>query len=85
MNTPKEVQEMVLYAWVGEDELGRLPGFGLKQGVVPAGTIPMVSVSKEKLDKYWSQAELQAKICGNRIRLCRFVFAEVIRETQSGE
>ena len=36
MNTPKEVQEMVLHAWVGEDELGS-GEFGIKQGIVPAG------------------------------------------------
>lgn len=82
--TPKEVQEFELYAWVGRDEYGS-GEFGLKQGRVPAGMIPMVSVSQEKLDKYWGQAEGQSKTYGQRIYLVKLVFAEVIRETKDGD
>jgi hypothetical protein len=44
----------------------------------------MVAVRREKMEKYWNQAEIQAARYGKRIRLCRFVFAEVIRETEEG-
>jgi hypothetical protein len=81
---PKEVQEFEVYAWVGRDELGS-GMFGLKQGIVPAGTIPMVSVSQEKLDKYWDQAEKQAEVYGHKIYLAKLAFVEVIRETKHGE
>lgn len=79
-----QVSEVELFAWVGEDETGRLPGLGLKQAVVPAGIIPMVAVDREKMEKYWNQAEMQAARYGKRIRLCRFIFAEVVRETKEG-
>lgn len=74
-----------LFAWVGENELD--PGdkkLGLKQAVVPAGTVPMVAVDRAKMEKYWPQAEAQAARYGKRIRLVRFVFAEVLRETEKG-
>ena len=83
-DTPKEVEEFTVYAWVGRDEFG--PGlFGLKQGNVPAGTIPMVSVDQAKLDKYWPQAERQAAAFDQRIYLVKLTFAEVVRETKEGK
>lgn len=80
---PKEVQKFEVYAWVGRDELGT-GVFGLKQGIVPAGTIPMVSLSREKLEKYWSQAEAQAQHFGQRIYLVKMAFSEVIQATECG-
>ncbi len=79
----KEVEKMTLYAWAGWDEMGS-GELGLKQGVVPAGTIPMVSISQENLDQYWNQAELLAATYGKRIFLVRFEAVEIVRETQSG-
>jgi len=81
--TPKEVREFEVYAWVGRDEHGS-GVFGLKQSQVPAGMIPMVSTDQQKLDKYWNQAEVQAAICNQRIYLVKLTFAEVVRETKHG-
>ena len=81
--TPKEVREFEVYAWVGRDEYGS-GEFGLKQGIAPAGTIPMVSTEQGKLDKYWQQAEAMADVYGQRIYLVKLTFAEVVRETEHG-
>lgn len=40
--TPEPVRKMVLYAWVGEDELGS-GEVGLKQALVPAGFIALIT------------------------------------------
>jgi hypothetical protein len=69
-----------LYAWVGRDEFGS-GEIGLKQGMVPAGLIPMVSISRDKLEPYWRQAETQAHIYGQRIFLARFQLIEIVRAT----
>ena len=78
----ERIAKITLYAWLGEDEFGH--SVGLKQGIVPAGTIPMVSISQEKLDKYWEQAEKQAAQFGKRIYLCKFEVTEIVRETKGG-
>ena len=75
--------EIELYAWLGEDELGS-GKIGLKQGIVPAGIIAMVSIERGKLEKYWPQAEAQAGHYGKRIYFCRFQMVEVVRETEAG-
>ena len=36
-------EPLTIYAWVGEDEYGS-GRVGLKQGVVPAGIIPLVAM-----------------------------------------
>jgi hypothetical protein len=81
--TPKEISEFSVYAWVGRDEFGS-GQFGLKQGEVPAGIIPMVAIDQAKLDKYWDQAEAQAATYGQKIYLVRLSFVEVVRETKRG-
>jgi hypothetical protein len=73
-----------LFAWLGEDEFGS-GEIGLKQAQVPAGLIPIVAIHREKLEKYWAQAEAQAATYGKRIYLCRFELVEVLLETQHGE
>ena len=78
------LENLELYAWVGEDELGS-GEIGLKQGIVPAGTIPMVALEQAKLDRYWKNAEKQAEVYGKRISLVRFVAVEVVRETEAGQ
>lgn len=83
---PPELEQTELIAWIGEDEF--VQGFfGLKQGVVPAGTIPIVVVKEHeaKLTKYWEQAEAQATAYGKKIYLCRFKLVEVLRETAAGK
>lgn len=71
-----------IYAWVGEDEMGSGEA-GLKQGLVPAGMIPLVVVEKHlgKIEKLVDQMNLQAKVYGKRIRLVRYVAAEIMMET----
>jgi hypothetical protein len=79
------LEEHSLYAWIGEDELGS-GRIGLKQGVVPAGLIPMVAMDyhREKLEKLAPQMEMQAQRYGKKIRLARFKFDAVVGETESG-
>lgn len=38
--------------------------------------IRMVSIHRSKMEQYWHRPEAQ------QIKLCRFVFAEVVRETK---
>lgn len=78
-----KLEDIELYAWLGEDELGS-GEIGLKQGAVPAGLIPMVAIKREKLEKYWLQAEEQAAAYGKRIYLVRFKVAEIVRSTKEG-
>ncbi len=78
-----DVSSLALYAWVGEDELGS-GEIGLKQGVVPAGYIPMVAIDRAKLERYWPQAENQASAYGKRIYLIRFQAVEIVRQTEVG-
>lgn len=69
------VEAMVLYAWVGEDELGS-GKVGLKQAMVPAGCIAMVACEEGRIDQDYiiKQLRLQANTYGKTIRLCRFVY-----------
>lgn len=78
-------EPIVLYAWVGEDEHGS-GRVGLKQGVVPAGTIPLVAMSYhlDRMAKLKPQMEAQAAAYGKKIRLVKFVAAEIAAETEAG-
>lgn len=80
---PQALEAVELYAMVGLDETGT-GVWGLKQGLVPAGMIPMVSTDRHKIEKYFHQFEAMAKRFGKKIRLCRFELAEVVRETEHG-
>jgi hypothetical protein len=75
-----------VYAWIGLDELGS-GRIGLKQGVVPAGTIPLVAMSYhlDKLVRLKPQMEQQAAARGLKIRLVKFVATEIAVETEAGE
>jgi hypothetical protein len=68
-----------LYAWIGEDELGS-GEIGLKQAFSPAGLIPLVAVSKDKmLQRYLlDQMARQSSKYGKTIRLCRYRMEEVM-------
>ena len=79
------LEEHSLYAWVGEDELGS-GRIGLKQALVPAGYIPLVTMDYDvhKIQRVKDQLNMQAKVCGKKIRLVRFAFAEVVDETAYG-
>jgi hypothetical protein len=77
---------LALYAWVGEDELGS-GRIGLKQGLVPAGMIPLVAMDYhlDKLARLLPQMENQAATSGRKIRLYKFVATEVAAETKAGK
>jgi len=85
---PTALTETELWAWLGEDDqvdIAKQTGqIGLKQAQTPAGMIPMVGVLRQKMEKFFPQFEAQALRFGKRIRLCRFTFAEVVRETDHG-
>lgn len=68
---------MTLYAWIGEDELGS-GQIGLKQALVPAGYIPLVSLKREKIDRpeIIGQLQMQASFYGKTIRLVAFELQE---------
>jgi hypothetical protein len=74
---------MDLFAWVGVDELGS-GEVGLKQVRVPAGFIPLVATSREKIDREPIRLQLtrQAAAYGQRIRLVRFTLAEEIESIE---
>ena len=77
--TPENVKKVALYAWVGEDEFG-LGEVGIKQGLVPAGCIPLVSIHDFKIsrEQVIQQLQSQANVYGKTIRLCKFEFVEEI-------
>lgn len=74
-----KLEEMELFAWMGEDELGS-GEIGIKQGFVPAGMIPLVSIKKEKINTSNIRNGLAVQSCiyGKKIKLCRFKFIEVV-------
>ena len=79
------MSKLVIYAWVGEDELGS-GRVGIKQGRVPAGYIPLAAMDYDlhKLARLQPQMEEQAKQSGMEIRLCKFELVEVASETRAG-
>ena len=80
----ESIKDIELWAWLGEDEFGT-GEIGIKQAQVPAGIVPMVAVRRDRMEKYFHHAEAQAKRYGKKIRLCRFKFVEVVRETECGQ
>lgn len=73
------LRELVIYAWVGEDELGS-GELGLKQAVVPAGTVAMVAIDRTKLESQSIRDQLQAiaNKYGKARHLVRLSFAAVV-------
>jgi hypothetical protein len=69
--------EMSLWAWVGEDEFG--DQFGLKQGRVPAGMIPLVACEKGKMSQDYIKEQLaaQGRKFGKTISLVKFCFERI--------
>jgi hypothetical protein len=68
-----------LVAWIGEDEFGS-GKIGIKQGLVPAGAIPIVAVldDKHKIagQHVVTQMQLQADVHKKVIRLVRYEAVE---------
>jgi hypothetical protein len=75
----QRLKQLELYAWVGEDELGS-GAMGLKQGMVPAGCVPLVSIHYAKLhtDDLMAQGRKIVDEYGHARYLCRFVFDAVV-------
>lgn len=84
----EELKDLEILAWVGVDERGS-GRVGIKQGLVPAGMIPLAAMDydahKLQRPEMLLQLEAQAATWGKRIRLVRFRFAEVVMETEHGE
>jgi hypothetical protein len=57
----KPLDDVRLYAWVGEDECGS-GKIGLKQAIVPAGVIPIVAVDLEKVDRGFIVDQMQRQV-----------------------
>jgi hypothetical protein len=81
LGNPDSKPETALFAWYGEDEFGS-GEVGLKQGLVPAGVVPLVAVKREKVDRPEMRAQLQeqANAYGKTIRLGEFVFVRQLVE-----
>jgi hypothetical protein len=80
------VKPISIYAWIGEDEHGGRR-IGLKQGMTPAGMIPLVAMDYhlDRLAKLLPQLERNARRSGKKIRLYKFTITEEIAaETKSG-
>lgn len=76
-----DVENLELFAWVGEDEFGS-GKIGIKQALVPAGMIPMVAIEQSKMDQDYIRngMDIQGKTYGKKILLCRFKFDGIVRE-----
>jgi len=76
-----DVESVELFAWIGEDELGN-GVIGIKQAVVPAGTIPIVATTLNKVNQEYLTQSLDAmgKKYGKKIFLCKFKFDSIISE-----
>jgi hypothetical protein len=78
---PEQLENLVLYAWVGpkDDPHAQDDHWGIKIGVVPAGTIPLVAIDRTKVEKVWPQMKGLARGTGKVRYLARFEFAGVVR------
>lgn len=85
MTIPDRLKPVELFAWIGEDELGS-GVIGIKQGLVPAGFIPLVATSLDKINRGMLLQAMseQAANFGKKIYLCRFTLAEVVWTTKQG-
>lgn len=74
-----KAEDQQVFAWMGDDEFRR-QGVGLKQAVVPAGLVPLVSVRQDKLARpeIRQQLQEQANAYNTTIKLVRFVGVEVL-------
>jgi hypothetical protein len=80
-----ELKEIVLYAWVGEDEFDS--SLGIKQGATRWGIVPLVSIREDRMDNdnIKNQLQRQANQYGKNIHLCRFVFQSEIKVIEPKE
>lgn len=74
--------EVELYAWIGVDDSmtePRTTEIGLKQGLCPAGMIPLVATSRAKMESFVDQMAAVALVTEVPRVLARFTLAEVVR------
>jgi hypothetical protein len=78
---PEELENLMLYAWVGPNDAPDATDstWGIKQGVVPAGYIPLVAVDQAKMERLFPQMAVMAKATGKVRYLARFVFDGIER------
>jgi hypothetical protein len=74
-----KLEDIELFAWVGEDEMGS-GEIGIKQARCAAGMIPMVAIRQEKMDQEYIREQLHAQGIkfSKKISLCRFKFDGVV-------
>ncbi len=75
---------MELYAWIGENELPEY-GLSIKRILAPTGCIPLVALRREKAEAMKTKMEAEAKLFGRKVRLVKFVVAEIVAETEAGD
>lgn len=85
MSEKKSLKDVELYAWMGEDEHGS-GEIGIKQGLVPAGLIPLVSIDAQKISRDYiiNNLQRQADMYGKTIRLCKYVMTEEVITLRPG-
>lgn len=80
------LRDVELLAWIGEDERGS-EIIGIKQGLVPAGLIPLVAIGEhaDRMTRDYLVEGMQAQTdtWGKRIFLARFKFVEVVLATET--
>jgi hypothetical protein len=81
-----DITSIELFAWIGEDEFGS-GVIGIKQAMVPAGMIPIVATSLEKVNREFitRAMDMQGKAYGKKIMLCKFKFDGIITEVGTTE
>jgi len=87
METPERLKEIELFAWLGEDDEHDSGVIGIKQGIVPAGYIPLVATMEAKVNRGAIRVVMNslAAQTGKKRYLCRFTFSEVVLSTEDGK
>ena len=87
MKRDSDLKDLTLLAWVGRDEFNDDGKIGIKQGLVPAGFIPLAAMGYhlDRLEPLKEAMESQARTYGKKIRLVRCIYVETLMETEAGE
>ena len=79
-----ELDGIALYAWIGDDELSS-DGISIKRVLAPTGCVPGVALRSEKVEAMKAKMEADARLHGKKVRLAKFVLAEIVAETEAGD
>ena len=74
-----KLEDVILYAWVGEDEYGS-GEIGIKKIITSKGYEALASTKKKSMLTFKEPMKMQSEHYGKKIRLCKFIFREVIVE-----